>query len=129
MEKDDNKNKNFTMDVYYLNRGIWIAKEIELTVLFPLITIIMFQNFFATILSILLIIFLIYLNKRGFQYNTALRMIAFFFKKEILPIDDYDYEYFRKRHLYKDSRFTSEEVSKQKIYLNKKDKSINNLRL
>lgn len=129
MQKEESEVSSKKIDIYYLNRGVWLFEEVETTVLTPLFIIIIFQNFFATILSIILIVFLVYLNKKGFQYNTALRMISFFFKKEILPIDNYDYEYFRKRNLYKDGRFTSEEVSKSKIIINENQKEMKKLRL
>jgi hypothetical protein len=125
----NNEKNKIEMDVYYLNRGIWITKNVEISVLFPLLVIVIFQNLFSTILAILLIMFLVYLNKRGFKYNTALRMVSFFFKKEILAIDDYDNLFQKNRNLHKDGRFTFNDLKKKKIYLNPAEEKKSSLRL
>lgn len=126
--KEKKEKKEISFDIYYVNRGIWLAKNVEVTVLFPFLIFLLFQNWFSFIIAIILIVVLVVLNKNGFKLEQITRFIQYFFKNNILPIDEYDYKYRKKRHLLRDGRNIPESIVDEKINLTGKRKEKNKLR-
>lgn len=120
--------KEFNFDIYYVNRGIWLIKDVEISVLFPILIPLFFQNLFSVLISIMLIVVLTILSKNGFKLEQATRFIQYFFKSNILPIDEYDYKYKKIRTLLLDARKTPTYILEDKINLTGEKKSKKRLR-
>lgn len=115
METENKGKKEHIFDIYYVNRGIWMTENVEVTTLFPLLIALLFQNLYSLIISILLISVLFVLNKRGFTLQQSTRFISYFFKSNILPIDQYDLRRKKFNHLLKDGRNIPEYISNEKV--------------